>query len=112
MELIFDFLRFHKVIDVFQTSNYTNVAFLQNIKHIITGYYMDYMVYVFIWVILGLPPFLLFIIKFYILYFIIHSGLLLSGLVLLLLSNTLVILGIIRILTLATITIKYHNYDK
>lgn len=87
--------------------NFINVSWLP-----LTTFYQDYSYYLLFWVLLGFPPFLLFILKFYVYLFILKANLVFSALIISLLTNLVVTGALCRILTLLTIRLNYkYNYD-
>ena len=84
-----------------------NLDIFNNIKHLIVQFYADYAFYIFIWILWGFPPTLLFVLKFYISFYMLYTGFLYTILLVFLISNFFVTMGLIRILTFSTLTLKY-----
>lgn len=86
---------------------YINSNFLISLPNTITNIYKDYYLYTFIWILFGFPPFILFILKFYLIINILSSGLILPIWLLLLITNIFVTGALCRILTLTTTKFNY-----
>jgi hypothetical protein len=71
-------------------------------------HFKDYFLYITIWILFGLPPFFPFLLKFFIIVYLILSGLVFPSLFYLLVSSSLIICGLVRALTLSTVVLKYQ----
>ena len=98
-------LKYHSL-----TKKYFNLNYLSTIQTFIVVFYQDYWFYTFSWVLLGFPPFILFIIKFYIIIYTVTAGLFIPIWFILLLTNIVVTGALCRILTLSTIKLSYKFY--
>ena len=90
-------------------SNNLNIFYLGGFRWVLTYYYQDYCYYVLLWILFGFPPFLLFILKFYIYLFILKAGFVGTALIVSLLTNIFFTGAVCRIFTLITFHITHTS---